>query len=76
MTTQADSDNLGQQIGEIRRNSTEAQLDDAFGRIAYTRFHDRIGGWFARWEDIEHDEKQAWIAAAAAVLKAERELRQ
>lgn len=75
MTTQADADNLGQQIGEIRRDSTEAQLDDAFGRINYTRFHDRIGGWFARWEDIEPEERHAWIVAAKAVRAEDRKLR-
>jgi len=74
MTTQADADNLAQQIVEFCRDATDEQIDDAFGRLAR-------GVWMASylqrvtpWEQMTPGAREPWILAAKAVRMAEQEL--
>jgi hypothetical protein len=76
MTTQDEADQQAQQIGEIRRDSTAEQLDEAFGRIAYEAFYSALENVLPprAWEKDTLRMRAPWIAAAAAVRKAEQEL--
>jgi hypothetical protein len=75
--SQADADNLAQQIGEIRRDLTAAQMDDAFGRLARDAWMAAAGASesIAEWERLTPETRAPWIATAQAVRKAEQELR-
>jgi hypothetical protein len=74
MTTQNEADQQAQQIGEIRRDSSAEQLADAFGRIARDAYWDAASVACVMWEKVHPGERKLWIAAAAAVRKAEKEL--
>lgn len=75
MTTQAEADEIGHQIGETGRKADREATDDSFGRINCDAFYAAIGMQDLPWERLEDEFKAPWIAAAAAVRKAEQELR-
>lgn len=74
MTSQAEADEQGHQIGEIRRKSGADQTADAFGRLAWDRWRAAMQCDFPPWDKLAAIERTAWIASAAAVRKAEQDL--